>query len=39
MGKKQAFQWDSMTMGTCYYPEHWDQKLWDEDSMPKALIL
>lgn len=31
MGKKQAFQWDSMTMGTCYYPEHWDESLWESD--------
>ena len=28
-----------LVMGVCYYPEHWDQKLWEEDSMPKALIL
>lgn len=21
----------NITMGTCYYPEHWDKKLWDED--------
>lgn len=20
-----------MTMGACYYPEHWDRKLWKED--------
>lgn len=20
-----------MTMGVCYYPEHWDRKLWEED--------
>lgn len=20
-----------MTMGVCYYPEHWDKSLWGED--------
>ncbi len=27
----QKFQWNQMTMGTCYYPEHWDKSLWQED--------
>ena len=27
----QNYQWNSMTMGTCYYPEHWDKKLWESD--------
>lgn len=31
MRKEQAFQWASMTMGTCYYPEHWDESLWESD--------
>ena len=31
MRRKQNFQWDKMTMGTCYYPEHWDKALWQED--------
>lgn len=31
MRKKQNFQWNEMTMGTCYYPEHWDKALWEED--------
>ena len=31
MRKKQGFQWKHMTMGTCYYPEHWDKDLWQED--------
>lgn len=22
---------DKITMGTCYYPEHWDESLWKED--------
>lgn len=20
-----------MTMGTCYYPEHWDKGIWEDD--------
>lgn len=31
MRKHQNFQWNEMTMGTCYYPEHWDKKLWQDD--------
>ncbi|MBP3819412.1 MAG: beta-galactosidase, partial [Butyrivibrio sp.] len=22
---------ESITLGTCYYPEHWDKSLWRED--------
>ena len=22
---------DKITLGTCYYPEHWDKSLWEED--------
>lgn len=38
--KRQNFQWKSMTMGVCYYPEHWPKKLWAEDldRMKKAGI-
>lgn len=28
---RQNFQWKEMTMGTCYYPEHWDPSLWRDD--------
>lgn len=28
---KQKFQWNQMTLGTCYYPEHWEESLWEED--------
>lgn len=28
---KQQFSWDHMTMGVCYYPEHWDENLWADD--------
>ena len=31
MRKKQNYQWEKMTLGTCYYPEHWDKSLWRED--------
>ncbi|WP_230399506.1 beta-galactosidase [Novisyntrophococcus fermenticellae] len=31
MRKKQNYQWDELSLGTCYYPEHWDKKLWAED--------
>lgn len=29
--KKQTFQWDTMTIGVCYYPEHWSRELWASD--------
>ena len=28
---KQKFQWNEMTMGVCYYPEHWEKGLWRDD--------
>lgn len=31
MKQKQTYQWQEMTMGTCYYPEHWDPSLWEND--------
>ncbi len=31
MNSKQNHRWMEMTMGACYYPEHWDKKLWAED--------
>ncbi|MDD3278304.1 MAG: beta-galactosidase [Lachnospiraceae bacterium] len=31
MNSKQTFQWNEMTMGTCYYPEHWDKSMWKSD--------
>lgn len=31
MNNKQTFQWERMTMGVCYYPEHWNRSLWAED--------
>ena len=23
--------WDTLTMGVCYYPEHWSKSLWRDD--------
>ena len=31
MNAKQNYKWNELTMGTCYYPEHWDKKLWPDD--------
>lgn len=31
MSQKQSYAWPQMTMGTCYYPEHWDESLWESD--------
>ena len=31
MRKPQNFQWKEITMGTCYYPEHWSRELWQDD--------
>jgi len=29
--RKQNFLFDKMTVGVCYYPEHWDRALWESD--------
>ena len=29
--KMSKYLWQQMTMGVCYYPEHWDESLWAED--------
>ncbi len=31
MRKDQIFKWDTLNLGTCYYPEHWDRSLWEDD--------
>lgn len=31
MRKNQTYQWNALTVGTCYYPEQWDESLWAED--------
>lgn len=40
MEARQGYQWKKMTVGVCYYPEHWDQGLWKDDlrRMKKAGI-
>lgn len=27
----QRFAWKTMTVGVCYYPEQWDESLWEDD--------
>ena len=27
----QRFQWKEISVGTCYYPEHWPESMWRED--------
>ena len=31
MRKNQQFTWQGLSLGTCYYPEHWDRTLWRSD--------
>ncbi len=31
MRRRQNFQWQGISLGTCYYPEHWDRNLWRDD--------
>lgn len=31
MRRQQNFKWDAISLGTCYYPEHWDKELWEKD--------
>ncbi len=31
MRKEQGYVFPQLTIGTCYYPEHWDEALWRED--------
>ena len=40
MAKKQNYYWDELSLGVCYYPEHWDKSLWKDDlfRMQKAGI-
>ncbi len=37
MNSKQNYQWDKLSLGVCYYPEHWDEKLWKDD-MQRMLL-
>lgn len=29
--QNQNFQWNKMTLGVCYYPEHWPKTMWRDD--------
>ncbi len=31
MRTSKSFQTDRFLLGVCYYPEHWEQDLWDDD--------
>ncbi|MCD8151477.1 MAG: beta-galactosidase, partial [Clostridiales bacterium] len=31
MRKDQNYKWKTLSLGTCYYPEHWDRALWRDD--------
>ncbi len=31
MRKQQTYQFDTLSIGTCYYPEQWDESLWEQD--------
>ncbi len=31
MRREQKFCWDRLTLGVCYYPEHWSPDLWPDD--------
>ena len=31
MRKEQGFKFDKISLGVCYYPEHWERNLWRED--------
>ncbi len=31
MRKEQNYTWKALNLGTCYYPEHWERSLWEED--------
>ena len=31
MRAEQNFKWEKLSLGTCYYPEHWDKSFWRDD--------
>lgn len=31
MHKNQNYNWKKLELGVCYYPEHWDKTLWEDD--------
>ena len=28
---REIINGNNLALGTCYYPEHWDRSLWEED--------
>jgi len=28
---KKSIELDKLTLGVCYYPEHWPENLWEDD--------
>ena len=28
---ERSMKLDKITLGTCYYPEHWPEEMWEED--------
>lgn len=31
MEQNRKSPWEKLELGTCYYPEHWDSSLWEQD--------
>lgn len=31
MRKEQGYRWKALSLGVCYYPEHWDREFWRQD--------
>lgn len=31
MRKEQNFKWGEISLGVCYYPEHWNRSFWQDD--------
>jgi beta-galactosidase len=31
LNERKAFDTDTFLLGVCYYPEHWEESLWNED--------
>ena len=39
MRKEQNFKWNTLNLGTCYYPEHWDRSFFVLPSSRHEVIL
>lgn len=31
MRKEQNYMWKEVSLGVCYYPEHWEKAMWEDD--------